>query len=161
MIDAKYEYGTKVRLISNVRNDGSFPGKMKGDLLLRRGSEGYVQQAGMHLQENVIYQVHFIDQNVIVGCKETELMDAALPWIDNEFEYGDRAQLTINLASQGVILAKLGQVVSVISVDRDDPESIQYRIQHGELDVMVPARALCAVKDDALPEVEMLNDHVA
>lgn len=161
MIDAKYEYGTKVRLVTNVRNDGSFPGKMKGDLLLRRGSEGYVQQAGIHLQEHVIYQVHFIEQNLIVGCKESELMDAAIAWRDNEFEYGDKAQLTLDLASEGTVLAKTGDVVSVLAVDRDEPESIYYRIQCGELDVMVPERALCALSPEVRQQLEMLNDHVA
>ncbi|MBD1390715.1 nitrogen fixation protein NifZ [Neiella sp. HB171785] len=158
MIDAKYAYGTKVRLIANVRNDGSFPGKMKGDLLVRRGAVGYVQQAGLHLQEHVIYQVHFIDLNLIIGCKESELIDAADPWVDNLFEYGDRAQLTLTLASQGITLVEAGTIVSVLAVERDDPTNIHYRIQCGQLDVSVPARALCEITSSAK---EYVNDHFA
>ncbi|GGA85073.1 hypothetical protein GCM10011369_28890 [Neiella marina] len=158
MIDAKYAYGTKVRVICNVRNDGSFPGKMKGDLLVRRGTTGYVQQAGLHLQENVIYQVHFIEHNLIIGCKETELIDAAEPWVDNEFEYGDRAQLTLTLASQGITLVEAGTIVSVLAVERDDPTDIHYRIQCGQLDVSVPARALTAINHNAK---ELVDDDYA
>ena len=32
-----YEYGQAVRLIRNVRNDGTYPGSDTGALLMRRG----------------------------------------------------------------------------------------------------------------------------
>ena len=35
----KYEFGDEVRIIRNVRNDGTFGNAVMGDLLIRRGSE--------------------------------------------------------------------------------------------------------------------------
>ncbi len=159
MLNPKYEYGSAVRLITNVRNDGSFPGSMKGDMLVRRGEIGYIRQAGMHLQEQVIYQVHFMDRNLMIGCKEQELIDASLPWVANAFEYGDKAKLAVSLSSQGEILASKGSVVSVLAVLREQLDSVpEYRIQIGELDLVVPERAVVALTEQ---EQEALNDECA
>ncbi|WP_035477016.1 MULTISPECIES: nitrogen fixation protein NifZ [Aliagarivorans] len=152
MIDAKFEYGTEVRVIKNIRNDGSFPGCKKGDLLVRRGSVGYVQQAGLFLQEQVIYQVHFLQRGLTVGCRETELVGTEQQWFSNRFEYGDKARLTLRLGSQGNILAEAGEVVDILAVDRRSPESPSYRIQYHDLDVMVPERALSAIEEVAYVE---------
>ena len=159
MLNPKYEYGSKVRVIHNIRNDGSFPGSLKGDMLIRRGEVGYVRQAGIFLQEEVIYQIHFLERDLMLGCKEKELMDAELPWVANDFEYGDKAKLAITLASQGEVLAPAGAIVSVLAVSREHLAAVpEYRIQYGELDVTVPERALTKPEPE---ELEALNDEFA
>lgn len=55
-----YEYGQAVRLIRNVRNDGTYPGKDTGALLMRRGAVGCVYDVGTYLQDQLIYRVHFL-----------------------------------------------------------------------------------------------------
>ncbi|MCG7955160.1 MAG: nitrogen fixation protein NifZ, partial [Candidatus Thiodiazotropha endolucinida] len=65
----KYEYGEAVRVIRNLRNDGTYPGEVTGRLLVRRGSVGYVRDVGTFLQDQLIYTVDFIDQNRRVGCR--------------------------------------------------------------------------------------------
>ena len=65
-----YEYGQAVRLIRNVRNDGTYPGKDTGALLMRRGAQGCVYDVGTYLQDQLIYRVHFLDQGCTVGCRE-------------------------------------------------------------------------------------------
>ena len=162
MLNPKFEYGSQVRLIGNVRNDGSFPGSAKGELLMRRGELGYVRQAGVFLQDQVIYQVHFLEKNLVIGCKEQELIAGTEPWTANAFERGEKATLLISLAHQGEILAVAGSLVSVIQVERPEGEvgEICYRIQQGELDVTVPERALAPV-DDAMPETEVFHDEFA
>lgn len=159
MLNPKYPYGSKVRVISNIRNDGSFPGSKKGDMLMRRGEEGYVRQAGLFLQEQVIYQVHFLERDLILGCKEQELMASDEPWVPNLFEYGDKAKLAINLGHQGEVLVAKGTLVSVLAVSREHLGAVpEYRIQYGELDVTVPERALV----EPLPEeLEAFNDECA
>ncbi len=57
-----YDYGDEVRVIRNLRNDGSFPGKDKGDLLIRRGQVGHVRNMGTFLQDQIIYTVHFVEE---------------------------------------------------------------------------------------------------
>ncbi len=47
----RYNYGVAVRVIRNVRNDGTYPGMDTGDFLVRRGSVGYVVNVGTFLQD--------------------------------------------------------------------------------------------------------------
>jgi len=42
----KYDYGAEVRVIRNLRNDGTYPGLATGTLLVRRGSIGFVRDVG-------------------------------------------------------------------------------------------------------------------
>ena len=143
MLSAKYEYGHQVRLIRNVRNDGSVAGAAKGALLARRGEVGYVRHAGMFLLDQVVYQVHFLDRNTILGCRETELIDAALPWVYNRFEYGDAVELALSLSRAGHLLASKGTPVSVLGVYRDEQDgSVEYRVQLADQELILPERAL-------------------
>ena len=74
-----FEYGEKVRSLKNIRNDGTFPGKDIGDLLCKKGEEGYVVSIGTFLQQFYIYGVEFISTGYRVGMKrkELELVEAA------------------------------------------------------------------------------------
>jgi nitrogen fixation protein NifZ len=74
-----FDYGEKVRSLKNVRNDGTFPGKDIGDVLCKKGEEGYVVSIGTFLQQFYIYGVEFISSGHRVGMKrkEIELVDAA------------------------------------------------------------------------------------
>ena len=54
MNGSRWEQGEAVRLIRNVRNDGTYPGMDPGMPLVRRGSIGYVVDVGTFLQDQVI-----------------------------------------------------------------------------------------------------------
>lgn len=144
MLNPKFDYGCEVRVIRNIRNDTYQGGQTKGEMLIRRGTTGFVRQSGVYQQDQIIYQVHFLTTNQIIGCKESELVLATLPWMDNKFEYGDSVLLNMNLAVAGEVVGTKGHQVSVLSVDRSDQADILYRIQLGEQDLMVPERALIA-----------------
>lgn len=68
-----YDYGDKVRARRTVRNDGTFPGKDVGDILVTKGAEGYVVSIGTFLQRFYIYGVEFIETGRRVGMKRKEL----------------------------------------------------------------------------------------
>ena len=68
-----FEYGQKVRSLMNIRNDGTFPGKEIGDVLVKKGDEGYVASIGTFLQQFYIYGVDFYERGYIVGMKAREL----------------------------------------------------------------------------------------
>jgi len=74
------EYGAKVRSRYQVRNDGTFPGKEIGEVLVRKGEVGYVTSIGTFLQQFYIYGVEFLETGHRVGMKrkELEMADAAL-----------------------------------------------------------------------------------
>jgi nitrogen fixation protein NifZ len=69
----QFEYGQKVRSLMNVRNDGTFPGREIGDVLVEKGEVGYVTSIGTFLQQFYIYGVDFYERGHVVGMKAREL----------------------------------------------------------------------------------------
>ena len=68
-----FEYGQKVRSSQVVRNDGTFGGKEIGEVLVKKGEEGYVISIGTFLQQFYIYGVEFLESGNRVGMKRKEL----------------------------------------------------------------------------------------
>lgn len=68
-----FDMGDKVRSLKQIRNDGTFPGKDVGEILVRKGDVGYVVSIGTYLQSSYIYAVHFISRGHVVGCRKREL----------------------------------------------------------------------------------------
>jgi nitrogen fixation protein NifZ len=68
-----FYYGEKVRARRAIKNDGTFPGKDIGDILVKKGDEGYVVSIGTFLQQFYIYGVEFIGSGHRVGMKLKEL----------------------------------------------------------------------------------------
>lgn len=117
-----YEYGTPVRVVRNIRNDGSFPGKDRGNLLVRRGSIGYVKGMGRFLQDQLIYEVHFPDADCHVGVRDTELIEADAPWVESRFEFREWVITERDLAVNGEIRVARGARGQVLKVLREtDP----------------------------------------
>ena len=79
-----YAYGERVRSRMVVRNDGTYPGKEVGDVLVKKGEEGFVVDIGTFLQQFYIYGVEFIDTGHKVGMKRKELEPAVAPIDDDE-----------------------------------------------------------------------------
>lgn len=138
---AEFDYGAEVRLTRTVHNDGSFPGKKRGDLLVRKGSIGFVRDVGVFLQDQLIYQVHFLDCGYTVGCREQELVAADLPWIDSEFEFGDWVEAATGLAIQGQVIAEVGARGQVMAVRRE-LTPIRYEVLFADRLLQVPASAI-------------------
>ena len=68
-----FSFGEKVRAKRLVRNDGTYAGKEIGELLCRKGEEGYVVSIGTFLQQFYIYAVEFVESGHRVGMKRKEL----------------------------------------------------------------------------------------
>ena len=79
-----YIYGDKVRARRTIRNDGTFPGKDIGDILVNKGEIGFVVSIGTFLQQFYIYGVEFETTGRRVGMKRRELEDVQL--VDDEEE---------------------------------------------------------------------------
>jgi nitrogen fixation protein NifZ len=75
---AVFAEGDKVRALRDVRNDGTFPGRPTGEMLIKAGSVGYVRSVGTYLQAYYIYAIDFYEQRLVVGMRahELELVDA-------------------------------------------------------------------------------------
>ena len=68
-----FEMEQKVRVRKLIRNDGTFPGIDIGAPLAKKGDVGYIVSIGTYLQTYYIYAVHFLDNNIVVGCRKKEL----------------------------------------------------------------------------------------
>ena len=68
-----FAFGEKVRAKRTVRNDGTYAGKEIGDILVKKGEEGYVVSIGTFLQQFYIYGVEFMSTGNRVGMKRKEL----------------------------------------------------------------------------------------
>jgi nitrogen fixation protein NifZ len=85
-----FDYGSRVRARRAIRNDGTFPGKDIGELLVKKGDEGYVVSIGTFLQQFYIYGVDFPARGYRVGMKRKELeaisafQEATAPTSDEE-----------------------------------------------------------------------------
>lgn len=149
----QFEYGDSVRLIRSVRNDGTYPGMEVGEFMVKRGSVGYVQNVGTYLQDQVIYSVHFLESNMVVGCRAEELVPESMNYVMSKFEFRDKVTPTRVLAVNGEIIASPGDVAEVIKTIRDEKEDGEVDIQYH---VRFPGRTLQV--QEALLEEAVLED---
>ena len=139
----RFDYGEPVRVIRNVRNDGTYPGLDVGAFLVRRGSVGFVQNVGTFLQDQVIYSVHFLDERKIVGCREEELIPADDPWVPSRFEFRDKVRNLRTLAVEGEIVAPAGTEGEIQKVIRDEEaQRVLYHVRFTGRTLLVPETAL-------------------
>ena len=136
-----YEYGDKVRVTRNVRNDGTYPGLEIGDFLVRRGSVGHVTNIGTYLQDQIVYSVHFLDEDKLVGCREEELLNADDPWNPSKYEFREKVLAKMQLVSKGETLVNIGDEGEVIKVLRDE-SPVSYHVRFPGRTLLVPESAL-------------------
>lgn len=126
----------------NVRNDGTYPGLETGQLLVRRGSTGHVRDVGSFLQDQIIYTVHFVEQDRVVGCREEELLAADERWVESLFEYRDRVIARVPLAISGEVIVAAGDSGEIEKVIRDAPGGVAYEVRFPGRSLQVPESAL-------------------
>jgi nitrogen fixation protein NifZ len=143
----RYGYGDEVRLTRNVRNDGTYPGLEIGDFLVKRGSLGYVQDVGTYLQDQIIYKVHFVEADKLVGCREEELIGGDDPWNPSRFEFRDKVVCNKSLAINGDVIVDVGVKGEVLKVLRDMPGGVQYHVRFPGRTLQVPETILDSFND--------------
>jgi nitrogen fixation protein NifZ len=150
----KFEYGESVRVVRNLRNDGTYPGEPTGRLLVRRGSVGFVRDVGTFLQDQLIYSVDFLDANRRVGCREQELQLESDPWIPTRYEFRDKVTPKMSLALKGEVIAEPGDEGEIEKVLQHHPGGPAYHARFSGRTLQVPESAL----EFLYPEVEENND---
>ena len=142
----KFEYGEAVRVVRNVRNDGTYPGEPTGRLLIRRGSVGYVRDVGTFLQDQIIYSVDFIEAGMQVGCREQELQLESDTWIPNRFEFREKVTPRIQLGISGDVIARPGDEGEIEMVLREHTGGPAYHVRFNGRTLLVPETALDFLK---------------
>lgn len=148
----RFDYGDEVRVTRNVRNDGTFPGEATGALLVRRGAVGVVRDVGTFLQDQIVYTVHFLEADRLVGCRDRELIGAGEPWVASRFEFGDKVTAAIPLGIKGEVVAAVGDPGEVLKVLRDETTvaamgGVGYHVRFPGRTLLVPESALRAAED--------------
>lgn len=150
----KYEYGDSVRVIRNVRNDGTFPGLETGALLVRRGSVGFVKDVGTFLQDQIIYSVHFMQQDRMVGCREEELQPEDAPWVPSRFEFREKVRAKNPFAVQGEVIVAAGAEGEILKVLRDGADGVAYHVRFPGRTLQIPEQSLSPAEQAEAPETE-------
>ena len=73
----KFGIGQKVKLLEDIKNDGTYPHAPIGTIMVQAGAIGSIKSIGEFLQVIRVYEVHFLDLNAlieVVGCREHELL---------------------------------------------------------------------------------------
>lgn len=141
-MEYKFDYGQEVRVTRNVRNDGTYAGLEIGDFLVKRGSTGFIRSIGTFLQDQIIYGIHFLAEDKVVGCREEELLLADEPWVPSKYEFREKVGSKKILAVSGEIIANIGDVGEVIKVVRDHPAGVHYHVRFPGHTLMVPEASL-------------------
>jgi nitrogen fixation protein NifZ len=114
-----------------------------GELLVRRGSVGFVRDIGTFLQDQVVYSVHFLDDDRLVGCRAEELQPADAPWTPSRFEFRDKVAARVPLGVRGRVLVEQGEVGEIVKVLRGNPDEVSYHVHFsGRNSIQVPEAAL-------------------
>lgn len=124
----QFDFGDAVRLIRNVKDDGTYPGARVGQLLVRRGSVGHVVDIGTFLQDQIIYSVHFLDLHRIVGCRAEELIGMDEDWIPSRYEFREKVRCAVRLARNGEVLVPEQAVGEIIKVVRHAVGGVAYQV---------------------------------
>lgn len=74
-----FKPGEKVQANRHVKNDGTYPRREIGEILVRKGDIGYVRDIGTFLQQFYIYAVEWIDRGTLVGMRGRELVSLDHP----------------------------------------------------------------------------------
>ena len=142
----EFEFGNEVRIIRNVRNDGTYPGMSIGELLVRRGSTGFVMNVGTFLQDQLIYTVNFLELNKIVGCREEELISIDEVWIPSKFESREKVRSRITLTVRGEVRVTPGMEGEILKVFRDENKGVLYHVIFHDQVLQVAENSLQAVR---------------
>jgi nitrogen fixation protein NifZ len=152
-MEQRFDFGVAVRLTRNVRNDGTFPGLDVGNLLIKRGSVGYVMNVGTFLQDQIIYTVNFLDQGRVVGCRDEELISADEAWVESRFETREKVLSRLALSIRGEVVVPAGSVGEVFKVLRDLKSGVQYHVHFpGGRMLQVPESLLDALTNPSPEE---------
>lgn len=151
----RWDYGDAVRVTRNVRNDGTYPGMEPGAFLMRRGAVGHVINVGTFLQDQIIYSVHFLEHDRVVGCREEELIGADEPWVPSRYEFRDKVRAGRAFSIRGEVKVPLHSVGEVLKVLRDEIAGVTYHVHFECLPgtpLMIPEAALLPLHDSPTEE---------
>ena len=101
-----------------------------------------MRDVGSFLQDQIIYTVHFVDQDRVVGCRQEELIPASDHWVPSLFEFRDRVLARMQLAIYGEVIVDKGDSGEILYVERNRTGGVAYEVRFPGRTLLVPERAL-------------------
>ena len=153
-----FSFGEKVKAKRTIRNDGTYAGKEIGEILAKKGEEGYVVSIGTFLQQFYIYGVEFLESGNRVGMKRKELDPAIRARRDGgsavagrsggmieprlpKYQWGQRVKALIDLHNDGsfpdaaadAMLVSVGDTGEIVQVGTQTEANLPiYLVEFGE-----------------------------
>ena len=103
---------------------------------------------GTYLQDQLIYSVHFFEDNLMVGCREEELIGADDPWTPSRFEFRDKVATKAHLSVGGEVIVEAGVQGEVLKVLRDAPGGVAYHVRFPGRTLQVPEGVLDSLETE-------------
>ncbi len=75
-----FKIGERVKLTQEIKNDGTYYGLERGEVVIAPPATGFIRHIGDFLQTIRIYDVDFFKEGKVVGCREFEIES-----VDDEF----------------------------------------------------------------------------
>jgi nitrogen fixation protein NifZ len=141
-----FNYGDEVRVVRAIRNDGTMPGFARGEVLVRRGSTGFVREWGTFLMDQVIFQVHFLEHDLVVGCRLQELIPAHQPWHAGMLHFGDAVTNLSPLSIKNQVVVPTGERGRIEGTDHGE-DGNSYIVAFAERWFQVPVSVLRLEED--------------
>lgn len=91
-----FKPGEHVISTKYVKNDGTFPRREIGEILVKKNDHGYVRDIGMFLQRYYIYAIEFVDRGTIVGMRGKELVSLDRPGVTGKPKRATAAVATVD-----------------------------------------------------------------
>ncbi|MBI4666234.1 MAG: nitrogen fixation protein NifZ [Nitrospinae bacterium] len=124
---AKFQVGDCARLLYDIVSDGTVYGMRRGELIQRAGAVGYVKRQGWFL-DSLVYDIHFMDGDKIIGCREHELQEGLKPWAPPLFAKGELVKSPLGLTKNGVEMAPAGATGTIRAVRHMEPHGYVYEV---------------------------------
>lgn len=131
----RYRNGDEVRLLYDIVGDGTVHDVSRGAPLMTAGATGFVKHCGPFL-DDLVCDVHFLEADRIVGCREKELIPADHPWSPPVYLRSQPVVAAVELASQGVTLAKQGTPGKVTAVRFVEGKGYVYEVAFDGADTL-------------------------
>jgi nitrogen fixation protein NifZ len=134
----RYREGDEVRLLYEAICDGTYHGVPRGEPLVAAGTTGFVKHAGPFL-DDLVYDVHFLAIDRIVGCRERELIPADAAWTPPLYGKGNRIAATVELAHNGTTLVRKGDAGKITAVRYREEMGYVYEVTFDKTPTLVLA----------------------
>ncbi len=123
-----FKEGDEVRILFDIVSDGTVAGAKRGELIMAQGSTGFIKKIGVFM-DDYVFDVHFLKEDKIVGCRENELISADEAWSPPKFKKKDSILAAANIGKNREVLIPAKTAGKVLTIDYHDDLGYIYEVE--------------------------------